>query len=31
MLCVYIAHRQMTKRLQELSEQEDVLRGGAAS
>lgn len=31
MLCVYVAHRQMTKRLQELSEQENALRGGSAS
>jgi biopolymer transport protein ExbB len=31
MLCVYVAHRQMTKRLQELSEQENTLRGGTAS
>ena len=31
MLCVYLAHRLMVKRLQELSAQEDALRGGTAS
>jgi biopolymer transport protein ExbB len=31
MLLVYFAHRQMTKRLQELNAQEDALRGEGAS
>ncbi len=31
LLLVYVAHRQMTKRLHELNEQEESLRGGAAS
>ena len=30
MLLVYFAHRQMTKRLQELNQQEEMLRGGTA-
>ena len=31
LLLVYVAHRQMTKRLHELNEQEENLRGGLAS
>lgn len=31
MLFVYVAHRQMVKRLEELGAQEDALRGGTAS
>jgi biopolymer transport protein ExbB len=31
LLLVYVAHRQMTKRLHELNEQEETIRGGLAS
>jgi biopolymer transport protein ExbB len=31
MLLVYVAHRQMTKRLNELNQQEESLRGGTAA
>ncbi len=31
MLLVYLAHRQMTKRLHELNQQEEAIRGGTAA
>ena len=31
MLLVYLAHRQMTKRLHELNQQEETIRGGTAA